>query len=110
MRSSQHILILSVVALAALAADVVRASQPRVRDWILGMLGVAGIVAAGVVGGVAIRAVDGTIVAVPWPPAAALIAIGAACTSLATTLRRRHLRTKSNQSGGLNPATPESRR
>lgn len=84
----ESLVIVTVVALASLAVDIAHAVRHRIRVWVVGTLGLVGVVAAGLAGGVAIAYLDGTVYGVSWLFGALAILVGAACAALSWRLRR----------------------
>lgn len=87
--SGPPLVVLIVAVLAMIAVDIIRHHRGQLSTRAVTLLGIAGVVAAGLVGGLATSFLENQVVAeLPWPMGIALIAVGAVCAEVARRMRR----------------------
>lgn len=83
------LVVVAVAVLAVTAADITRRHRGRLSTRAAVLLWIAGVVTAGLVGGLATPLLEGRVVVeLPWPLGIALIAGGAACAEASRRMRR----------------------
>ncbi len=89
MLTGSPLVVVAVAVLATTAADITRRHRARLSPRAVALLWLAGVVIAGLAGGLATPLLDGRIVVeLPWPLGLALVAVGAACAEASRRLRR----------------------
>lgn len=86
---AESLALIGVIVVAALAVDIARRYRGHLSRRTVVLLGLAGVVAAGLLGGSLISGLQGRIVAeLPVGVIVALLAIGATCAGISARLRR----------------------